>query len=49
MRKVKEEYFLNTMESYDVISTVINEILDSVETHVIVQSILLQLISQITV
>ena len=50
MLKVEEEYFLNNaMESYDVVSTVIHEILDSVETHGIVQNILLQLISQITV
>ena len=33
MLKVQEEYFLNnTMEFYDVFSTIIHEILDSVET-----------------
>ena len=50
MLKIEEEYFLNnTMESYDVVSTVIDEILDSVEAHGTFQNILGQLNYQITV
>ena len=50
MWEVEEEYFLNeTMESYDVVSTVIHEILDSVETHVIGKNTLLEFLSQIAV
>ena len=49
-RRGAGQYFLNNaMDLYDVVSTVIHEILDSVETHGIVQNILLQLIYQITV
>ena len=50
MLKVEEDYLFNiNMESYEVVSTIINEILDSVETHVIVKNILLEFLSQIAV
>ena len=50
MLEVEEEYFLNNnIELYDVVSTVIHEILDSVETHIIVQNILLELLPHIVI
>ena len=50
MWEFEERYFLkNTVESNGVINTVIHEILDSVGTDGIVENILLQLFSQITV
>ena len=49
MLKVEEEYILHSaIESYDVLSNIIDGILDSIETHDIVQHILLQLIHDIT-
>lgn len=50
MQEVEKEYFFNNpMESYSVVSNGIHDILESVETHDIVQNILLEILSQIAV